>query len=71
MADDCVGVWRGCGAGRPSGGGLVGVLDTRLAIVVDGGALGIPKARCSVYYLDRRPLSLRMSQFTSTASPTR
>ena len=66
-----LGVGEDVGQGVHLGGGLVGVLDTRLAIVVDGGALGIPKARCSVYYLDRRPLSLRMSQFTSTASPTR
>ena len=70
-ADECVGGWGGCGAGRPTGGGLVGVFDTQFAIVVDGGALGIPKSRCLVSSLDRIPLSWRKSQFTSAASPAR
>ena len=41
---------------RPVEGGCVGVLDTRLESVVDGGVLGIPKARCRVSLLDRIPL---------------
>ena len=68
-ADDCVGGWGVCRAGRQSRKGLVFVFDTRLNIVVDGGALGIPKARCRVYLLYRRPLSWRRLQFTSVASP--
>ena len=47
----------------------VGVFDTRLSTVLDGGALGIPKARFRVSLIDRRPLSLRRSQFISMASP--
>ena len=35
------------------------MFGTRLATVVDGGALGIPKVRCQVSLLDRRPLSSR------------
>ena len=70
-ADDCVGGWGGFWAGHPAGGGLVGVFNTLLAIVLDGGALGIPKAYCLVSSLDRRPLSLRRLQFTSAASPAR
>ena len=49
----------------------IGVLDTRLAKVLDGGALGIPKARFWVSLLDMRPLSSRRLQFTSAASPVR
>ena len=56
-ADDCVRGWEGCGARCPFWGGLVGVFDTRLAMVVDGGLFEIPKARCLVSSLDRRPLS--------------
>ena len=41
------------------------MFDTKLDIVVDGGALGIPKACFRVSLLDRRPLSWRRSQFTS------
>ena len=52
-------------------GGLVGVFDTRLAIVVDGGALVITKAHFHVSSLDRRPLSSRRMQFTSAYSPAR
>ena len=37
------------------------MFDTRLAIVLDGGALEIPMARFHVSFLDRRPLSLRRS----------
>ena len=33
------------------------MFDTRLAIVLDGGAFLIPKACCLVSWLDRRPLS--------------
>ena len=58
-ADDCVGGWGGCGTGCPYGGGLVGVFDTQVAIVVDEGAFGIPEARCLVSLLYRRPLSWR------------
>ena len=70
-ADDCVGGWEGFGAGRPAGGGLVGVFDTQLAIFVDGGAFGITKARCLVSSLYRIPLSWRRFQFTSAASTSR
>ena len=35
----CVGGRRGCGVGRPAGGGLVGLFDTGLAIVLDRGAV--------------------------------
>ena len=70
-ADDCGGGWGGCRTGRTTGGGLVGVFNTRLAILVDGGALEIPNVRCLVYSLDRRPLSWRKLQFTSAASPVR
>ena len=48
MADDFVRGWGGCGAGCTCWGGLVGVFDTQLAMVVDGGLFGIPKARCLV-----------------------
>ena len=71
MADDCVGGWGGCRTGCPSGGGLVCVFDTLLAIVVDGGAIVILKARCLVSSMDRRPMSCRSSQFTSASSPVR
>ena len=71
MADGWVGGWKGCGEGCLAGGGLVGVFDTQLAIVADGGALGIPKAHCRVSFLDRIPLSLSRSHFTSTTSPAR
>ena len=37
------------------------MFDTRLASVVYGGADGIPKSHCRVSFLDKRPLSLRMS----------
>ena len=57
--------------GRPFRRGLVGVFDTILAIVVDGGALGIATARCRFSLLDRRLLSSRRSQLTSTESPTK
>ena len=55
--------------GRPVRGGCVGVLDTRLEAVVDGGALRIPKACCRVYFLYKIPMSSSRSYFTSTASP--
>ena len=61
MTDDCVGGCGGCGAGCPARGGLGGVFDTRLEIVLDGEAFGITKARCLVSSLDRRPLSWRRS----------
>ena len=70
-ADDCVGGWGGCGAGHPSGGGLVGVFDTLLYIVLDGGAIRILKAHCRVSFLEKRPLSCTRLQFTSTASVVR
>ena len=38
---------------------LLSVFDTRLAIVVDGRTFGIPRARCLVSLLERRPLSWR------------
>ena len=66
-----VGGWVGFRAGRPDDGGLVGVFDTRLSIVVNGGALEIAKARCLVSLLDRRPLSWRILQFTSAAYTAR
>ena len=47
------------------------MFDTGLAKVVDCGALGIPKACFWVSFLDRRPLSLRRSQFTSEEYPSR
>ena len=56
-----LGVGGGCGAGCLAGGGLVGVFDTQLFIVVDGGALVIAKVRWRVSSLDRRPLSSRRS----------
>ena len=49
----------------------VSVFDTRLSTVLDGGALGIIKARCQVSFIDRRLLRSRSSQFTSTTSPAR
>ena len=58
-------------AGRSVWGGLVGVFDTQLAMLVDGGAFVIPKARCLVSSLDRIPLSWRRFHFTSAASPAR
>ena len=69
--DNCVGGLEGCGVGSPAGGRLVGVFDTRLSVVVYGGALGITKACCRVSLLYKRFLSSRRSRFTSTTSPTR
>ena len=68
-ADDFVGGWGGCGAGRPSREGLVGVFDTRLAIVVDGGSFGISKACCLFSLIESRMLSWRRLWFTRAASP--
>ena len=47
------------------------MFETRLATVVDSGALGIPKARCRVFSLEKRPLNSRRCQFTSAAYPTK
>ena len=47
------------------------MFDTPLSTVVDGGSLGIPKARCQVYLMERRTISLRRYQFTSATSPAR
>ena len=64
MADVCAGRWLGRGVGRPVGGGGLGVLDTRFA-VVGGGKLGIPKACCRVYLLERIPMRSSRLQFIS------
>ena len=37
------------------------MFDTQLAIVVGVGTFGIPRARCLVSSIDRRPLSWRRS----------
>ena len=47
------------------------MFDTQLAVVVYGGMLGIPRARCLVSLLERRPLSWSRSKFTSVVSPAR
>ena len=66
-----MGVGEDLGRGVLPGEFGFGVFDTRLATVVDGGALGIPNARCRVSSMDRITLSLRRSQFTSVASLAR
>ena len=47
------------------------MFDTQFDIVVDGGTFRIPRARCLVYLLERRPLSWRRSQLTIVVSPAR
>ena len=61
--------WVVHGARRPIGGGCVGVLYTRLAAAVGGGALGRPKNRFRVSLLDRILLRSIRFQFNSTALP--
>ena len=69
--DDYFGGWGGYGAGRPFLGGLLGTFDTRLAMVVGGEMLVIPRARCLVSSLKMIPLSWRRSQLTSGVYPSR
>ena len=68
--DDCVVGWCGCGA-EHSFSGFFCVFNTRLAIVLDRGMEGIPRARCLVSSLERIPLSCRRSQLISVVYPDR
>ena len=54
--DYCIVGWCGSGEGR-SFWDLFCVLDTLLALVVDGGVAGIPSVCCLVSSLDSRLLS--------------